>query len=218
MIRRFFRRVLTPPMVVIAAMIMLFEEWLWDHLTAFMAWVGRAPVLRVVEKRIATLRPYPAMGVFLLPGLMLLPVNLFAIYLTANGHAVVGTSILIAAKLLGTAILARLFTLCRPSLLTVNWFRRLYEAIGRLKQWLYNSAPWQAAVRWKNSVKTRWQHMTRHWRGGAFKRRWRAVGHVLRRKFSRKSRIQTPPAADPVPATPPAPAIPEAPPPAAGEP
>src|SRR5436190_16686596 len=112
MIRRFFRRVLTPPMVVIAAMIMLFEEWLWDHLTTFMAWVGRAPVLRVLEKRIATLPPYPAMGVFLLPGLMLLPVNLFAIYLTAHGHAVLGTSILIAAKLLGTAILARLFALC----------------------------------------------------------------------------------------------------------
>jgi hypothetical protein len=106
--------------------------------------------------------------------------------------------------------------LCRPSLLTVNWFRRLYEAIGRLKQRLYNSAPWQAAVRWKNAVKTRWRHMTRRWRGGALKRRWRAVGHLLRRKFSRKPRIQTPPA-DPAPAAQPSPALPDKSPPA-GEP
>ena len=134
MIRRFFKKVLTPPMIVIAALIMLFEEWLWDNLTAFMAWVGRAPVLRSLEQWIATLRPYPAMGMFLLPGLMLLPVNLFAIYLTAHGHPLTGTGILIAAKLVGTALLARLFTLCRPSLLTVNWFRRMYEGITRLKQ------------------------------------------------------------------------------------
>ncbi|HEX2748088.1 MAG TPA: hypothetical protein VHM91_08825 [Verrucomicrobiales bacterium] len=209
MIRRFFRRVLTPPMVVIAAMIMLFEEWLWDHLTAFMAWVGRAPILRSLEKGIAGLRPYPAMGVFLLPGLMLLPVNIFAVYLTAHGHPVTGTCILIAAKLLGTAILARLFTLCRPSLLTVNWFRRLYKAIGRLKQRLYNSAPWQAAVRWKNSVKAKWQQMTRHWRGGALKRRWRAIGRVMRRKFSRKPRVETPAETTAPPAA--APALPAAP-------
>src|SRR5687767_15427199 len=114
MIRRFFRRVLTPPMVIIAALIMLFEEWLWDNLTAFMAWVGRAPVLRRVETRIAGLPPYPAMGVFVLPSLILFPVNIFAVYLTAHGHAVAGAGILIAAKLVGTAILARLFTLCRP--------------------------------------------------------------------------------------------------------
>ena len=44
-----------------------------------------------------------------------------------------------------TAVLARLFTLCRPVLLTVNWFRRLYEAFGRFKYRLFHSAPWLAA-------------------------------------------------------------------------
>ncbi|HWB03000.1 MAG TPA: hypothetical protein VG796_08260 [Verrucomicrobiales bacterium] len=218
MIRRFFRRVLTPPMIVIAALIMLFEEWLWDHLTAFMAWVGRAPVLRWVETRIAGLPPYPSMGVFILPSLILFPVNIFAVYLTARGHAVTGAGILIAAKLVGTAILARLFSLCRPSLLTVNWFRKLYEAIGRLKQWLYNSAPWQAAVRWKNNLKAWFRHRTRHWRGGALKRRWRAVGQILRRKFSRKPRVQSPLSADATTETQTAVALPEKTPPAAGEP
>src|SRR5688572_15026878 len=131
MLRRFFKKLLTPPMIVIAALIMFCEEWLWDHLTAFMAWVARAPVLRWAETRIAALPPYPAMGVFLLPSALLLPVNVFAVYLTAAGHALAGAAILIAAKLIGTAILARLFTICRPSLLTVNWFRRLYQWLAR---------------------------------------------------------------------------------------
>jgi hypothetical protein len=184
--RRLLKKILTPPMIALAALIMFVEEWIWDHLTTFMAWVGRAPVLRWMETRIAALPPYPAMAVFLLPSALLLPVNIFAVYLTASGHAALGTGILIAAKLVGTAILARLFAICRPSLLTVNWFRRLHDFIGRLKTWLYNSAPWLAVVRWKNALKTRLARFTRRWRGGHLRRRWRAVIYVLRRRF-RKS-------------------------------
>jgi hypothetical protein len=197
--RRFFRRLLTPPMMVVAALIMFCEEWIWDHLAAFMAWIGRAPVLRWAEARIAALPPYPAMAVFVLPSAILFPVNLFAVWLTANGQAALGAGILIAAKLVGTAILARLFALCRPSLLTVNWFRRLYEAIGRLKSWLYHSAPWQAAIRWKNRIKGRLARLTHRWRGGHLKRRWKAVARVLRRRFSRRPhRAGAPNAAAPV--------------------
>ena len=186
MVRRFCKKILTPPMIVIAALFMFVEEWLWDKLTAFMAWIARAPVLRWLETKLAALPPYPAMAVFLLPGLLLLPVNLFAIYLAANGHALLGTSILISAKLLGTAILARLFTVCRPTLLTVGWFRRLYEWLGRLKLRLYNSAPWLAVVRWKNALTDRVARLTHRWRGGHLRRRWRAVFQLLRRKSRRK--------------------------------
>lgn len=191
MLRRFFKKLLTPPMMIIAAMIMFFEEWLWDKLTAFMAMVARAPALRRLEARIAGLSPYPAMGIFLLPGLALLPVNVFAVWITAAGHALAGTSILIATKLVGTAILARLFTVCRPALLTVNWFRQLYEAIGRLKSLLYTSAPWVAVLRWKNAMKARITRLLHRWRGGHLKRRWRAVAHLVQRRRQRRSHDRT---------------------------
>jgi hypothetical protein len=193
--RRFFKKLFTPPMIVIAALIMLWEDWLWDHLVRFMAWLGRLPVLRQLEAGIAKLPPYPAMGVFVLPSLLLLPVNLFAVYLTANGRAALGAGILIGAKLAGTAVLARLFSLCRPSLLTVNWFRRLYEAIGRFRQWLFNSPPWQAAVRWKNAVKVRLKRLTHRWRGGHFRRRWKAIVHLIRRRRARRATPPEQPAA-----------------------
>ena len=184
MIRRFLKKLFYPPMVILAAAIMFFEEWIWDHLTTFMAWVARARVFRWLEKRLAALPPYGAMAVFLIPGLMLMPVKLAALYLIAHGHAAGGLSTIIAAKLIGTAIVARIFAVCRPALLTVGWFRRLYEWIVRLKTQLYTaikSMPaWAAAVRWKNAIKS-WLP-----RGGHFSRRWKAIGHVLRRKFSRK--------------------------------
>jgi hypothetical protein len=116
-------------------------------------------------------------------------VNILGAWLTGTGHPLAGACILIGAKLVGTAVLARLFALCRPSLLTVNWFRRVYEGIGRVKQRLYSSGPWQAVVRWKNRIKERLQRLTHRWRGGHLKRRWRALRVVLRRKWRGQPRV-----------------------------
>ena len=171
-------------MVVLAATLMFFEEWLWHKLTAFMAWVARARVFRWLEARMAALPPYGAMAVFLVPGALLLPVKIAALWLMTRGHPGGGLLIIIAAKIIGTAIVARIFTVCRPALLTVRWFRRFYEGIIRLKNRLYTaikSMPgWASAVRWKNAFKARLH------RGGMFTRRWKAIGLILHRKFSRR--------------------------------
>jgi hypothetical protein len=185
MFRRFLARILTPPMIALAALIMFLEEWVWDHLAALMAWMARAPVLRWLESRIAALPPYPAIGLFVLPGLLLMPVKIFALWLIAQSHAVAGASVFVAAKVVGTAIVARLFAICRPTLLTVQWFRAVYEWLVRLKARLYQSSPWQAVVQWKNRLKERWRKFTAPWRGGRLKRRWRAVVYLMRRKFRR---------------------------------
>ena len=171
-------------MVILAAAIMFFEEWLWDRLTTFMSWVARARVFRWLEARLAVLPPYAAMAVFLIPGAFLLPVKIAALYLMTRGHAGGGLLIIVMAKVIGTAIVARIFTVCRPALLTVRWFRRLYEGIVRLKVRLYTaiqSMPaWKTAVRWKRAFKARFG------RSGYFFRQWKAIGHLLRRKFSKK--------------------------------
>jgi len=188
MFRRLLKKLLLPPMVILAAAIMFIEEWLWDHLTTFMAWVARARIFRWIEARLAALPPYGAMAVFLVPGTMLLPVKIAAVFLIARGHAGAGLLIIIVAKVVGTAIVVRIFAVCRPALLTVRWFRWLYERITSLKKRLYaaiKSMPaWATAVRWKNAIR----NAIRKWlpRRGHFTRRWKAVGHILRQKFSRK--------------------------------
>ena len=187
MFRRFLKKLFMPPMVILAAAIMFFEEWLWEHLTAVMAWVARARIFRWLEARLAVLPPYAAMAVFIVPGAMLLPVKIAALFLMTRGHAGAGLLIILAAKIIGTAIVARIFTVCRPALLTVRWFRRLYEGIVRLKTRLYNAIKampaWATAVRWKNAIKARLRIV----RGGILSRQWKAIGHLLRRKFLRKN-------------------------------
>jgi hypothetical protein len=114
------------------ALLILFEEWGWEPLQRALAWVGQLPGLRWLEARIQWLSPYPALAVLLLPSLLLLPIKLLALWLIGQGQVLLGTLPIIAAKLGGTALVARLFTLTRPSLQQLPWFSRLY---ARWSQW-----------------------------------------------------------------------------------
>lgn len=83
--------------------------------------------------------------------LLLLPIKLLALYWISRGHAVLGLLVVLAAKLLGTAAVARLFALTQPALMRLAWFARLYSQwvlwknalIARVKQspiWLASAA------------------------------------------------------------------------------
>jgi len=114
------------------ALVVLFEEWGWDTLLRGMAWLAQWPPVGWLERRIARLAPWPALLVFSVPGLMLLPVKLAALALMTRGHAILGLLVILAAKLLGTALVARIFHLTQPALMQLAWFARLH---GRWSVW-----------------------------------------------------------------------------------
>ncbi len=181
MLSRFIRRVLTPPMVVVAALLAFGEEWLWVRMTAAMAWVGRIPVLRWLEGRLARLPAWAALVGFFVPGLLLLPVKIGAVFLMGRGQVGAGLAVIVGAKVLGTAVVARFFTVCKPVLLGVGWFRAGHDWLGWAKDSLYARlramALWQAVQEWRGRLR-RW---LRGLRPGVVGRRWRAIGARLRR-------------------------------------
>ncbi|HXD39930.1 MAG TPA: hypothetical protein VN649_05170 [Ramlibacter sp.] len=154
------RRLLRNTFLALIALILLFEEWGWEPLAALLAKLARLPLWAAIERRIRALPPWAAVAVFALPALALLPVKLLALFLIGRGHALLGVGVLLTAKVLGTAVLARLFTLTEPALLRLAWFARWYP---RWKSWkdgviaqLRCSAPWQAALRWKARARRQW--------------------------------------------------------------
>jgi hypothetical protein len=114
------------------ALIVLFEEWGWEPLARGMARLARLPLIGWLERRIAGLPPGWALAVFLAPGLMLLPVKLAALALVSHGHVFTGISVIVLAKLLGTALVARIFQLTQPALMQLAWFARMR---GRWTVW-----------------------------------------------------------------------------------
>jgi hypothetical protein len=132
------------------ALILIFEEWGWEPLARMVARLARLPLWARLEALIVRLPPYAALAVFFVPMLLLFPIKLLALYWISRGHAVLGLLVVVAAKLLGTAAVARLFALTQPALMRLAWFARLYS------QW----------VLWKNALIARVKQ-TPVWRASA---------------------------------------------------
>lgn len=144
--RRYARR-LFAPLVYLAAVLLLLEDWLWTLGARLMAKLTAWPPLHRLEVWICRLGPYTSLVLFALPAVLLFPVKLLALWAMGNGHALTGLLVIIAAKIIGAAAVARLYLLTRPVLLTILWFARLLGWFLALKQrWIANlraTAAWR---------------------------------------------------------------------------
>lgn len=132
-----YRYLLIAPLIYLAALLLLIEEWFWHAGLRLGRLLVGWPPLRALETRIAALGPYPALCLFLLPALLLFPVKLLALVAIASGHVVSGVCVIVVAKLGGAAALARIYLLTRPALLTLAWFARWHNAFIIVKdRWL----------------------------------------------------------------------------------
>lgn len=131
------------------ALVLLFEEWGWVPLQRALSWVGSLPVIRLLEAKIKTLGPYTSLIVLFLPALHILPFKLAGLAAISSGHVVIGVSILLLAKVVGTALFAYTFGLVKPTLMTLGWFARVYGKWTAWKEqlftWVRASWPWRYA-------------------------------------------------------------------------
>ena len=140
----------------VLALLILFEEWGWVPLQQLLARIGRWPGLRWIEGWVRSLPPWGAVGLFALPTALLLPVKLLALWAMGHGHVVLGLAVIALAKVGGTAVVARLFTLTQPALMQLRWFA-------------WTMAHW---MRFKNAVLER-AHATWAWRmARVLRRHW----------------------------------------------
>lgn len=171
--RRFSKRLITYPLLILAGAALVVEEALW-RLSGLIALLGKLPVLRSVETWLRGVPPMGALALFGAPAIALAPVKLLALYWLAGGHPVWGIGVILTAKIAGTAIVARLFQLTQPQLLTIGWFRWLYEHVMRLRAAAYGL--------WAASVVGRWWRRVRTKHKGWVQRRWDAARAWMARK------------------------------------
>ena len=156
-LKKIFRAIVAVPFVPVV-LVLLFEEWGWTPLARAFAALARLPWLGQLERRIARLPPWAALLAFGVPVITLIPVKLLALYLFGQGHVVWGFCLIVAAKLTGTALAARLFQLTEPALMQLPWFARLYTSWKRWKDrvltQIRQSAPWRTAGRLKAQLKS----------------------------------------------------------------
>ena len=158
-------RLLRALLLVLAALVLFIEEWGWRPLTAFVARLAKWPPLARFEALVRAAPPRIALLLFLAPAVALFPIKLLALWILSRGHAVLGITVIVVAKLLGTAIVGRLFILTESQLMRFIWFARVLgwwrTTKQRVMDALRRSAAWRAARR----LKTRWRAWRRRFRG-----------------------------------------------------
>ncbi len=147
------------------ALVILFEEWGWEPLQRLLARIGRWPGLRWVEGWVRALPPWAAVALFALPTALLLPVKLLALWAMGRGHVVLGMLVIALAKVVGTAVVARLFTLTQPALMRLRWFAWAHAHWMRLKQAVLERARTSWAWRVARILRRQCRHWVQRWRG-----------------------------------------------------
>ena len=158
-------RILRSLLLALAAIVIFIEEWGWRPLSAMVARLGRWPPLGRLEARISTAPRRVALLLFLVPAIMLVPVKVLALWLIGDGHATLGISLIVLAKLVGTAIVGRLFVLLERQLLSFVWFARALDWWHRTRQRvmaaLRASMFWRMMRAMRRGGRTWWRRVAR---------------------------------------------------------
>ena len=140
-------------LLLLPVILLFIEEWGWQPLTSLAARAANWPPFARAEAHVVRASPRVALALFLVPSVLLLPVKFAALWLIEDGRPVVGIVFIIVAKLLGTAVVGRLFILLEPQLVQFRWFAR---ALGwwratkaRLLQLICTSRFWRKGRIWR---------------------------------------------------------------------
>lgn len=152
-------RLLLKPLWIFLGGLLLIEEWLWDKLKALVARLAHAlsrwRVWAAFEQWLAQLSPRGALIALFLPWLViLLPLKLVTFALLAQKRVLAALAVSLLAKLFGTAVVTRIFTLTKPALMQVPWFEKLYL---RITDWLARAHAWARALPAVHDVRARWR-------------------------------------------------------------
>jgi len=147
----------------VAAAIFFFEEVLLHYLGAAMAAIARWPPIARLERWLAGLPPWAALLAFVAPSTLVLPVKLAAVFFALHGKFVLAAASIALGKMLATALVARLYQVLRPTLVTMPWFLasetwvftwrdRLYAFVRALPAWQRAKAMAQRAKAWMREM------------------------------------------------------------------
>lgn len=148
-IRRTLRLALKSVLLVLAFAVVLWEETVWRWARAIGALIARIPFIATLEDLVRRLDARLVFALFLIPIALLFPLKIAALWLIAHHQVFAGLALAIGAKLLGTAISARLYAIAEPRLLELPSFAWLHGIVtgllARAHAYLDASPAWQAA-------------------------------------------------------------------------
>jgi hypothetical protein len=135
--RTMLSRPVTNLLLLCAAAVLLFEEWFWERSTGLFARLGRWPGFARAEAW-ARRRPRgQALALFAIPIAVVYPCKVLAVLAVGAGYITGGVLAFVVAKLVATALFARVYQLTEPAILQYRCLRRGRDAFLRVRRYLH---------------------------------------------------------------------------------
>jgi hypothetical protein len=132
------RRPVSRPILLLFAIVFLFETWVWDSLTGILAWIAQSIPWARIKRRIQDIiNRLPAIFAVLLFGVPLVVMEFGAalsVVTIALGHVILGSISYAVIKLIGVSSIAVIYDLTQEKLMTLGWFVWLHRKFERLHE------------------------------------------------------------------------------------
>jgi hypothetical protein len=182
------RRSLASCLLFVAAVVLLFEEWFWEKSTAVAKRLGRLPLLSDLESWIRRRGRWASLALFVAPVLVIYPFKALALYAMAQGYVTGGMMAFILAKLVATAVFARLYQLTEHAIIQFHWVRRARAAFLRARAFVHAWLDAQPAYRRARVLVRRSSRRIKHRYRVAYRLQRRRRGVSVRASASRPGR------------------------------
>ncbi|MCB8821568.1 hypothetical protein [Microvirga rosea] len=187
---RFLRRILNPPLLVLAICVVLIDDAFRAFVIPAVRAFARLPFMRWLEALIARLPPYGILALFLVPLAIIEPFKIYALYLFSLGHFASGLLTFFVAKVVGVGLAERLFAVGRDKLLTIAWFAWCFGKTVAIRDivhaWLQGTRLWRQAKRFILTVRTAVTDTGRSLRGFLSRDKRRGWLAVARRRVRQR--------------------------------
>lgn len=146
-------------LLTLLAILLIIEEWLWDFLSACGHRLISFLKLDKIERYLIQASPAVALVAILIPLLIVTPINLAAFSLLLHGLILQGLLLELLAKLLGTLLIARVFTLTKPQLLSYAVLALIYNQVTACLRWAHakviDTSLYQWSIQFKAQLKAK---------------------------------------------------------------
>ncbi len=167
------------PLFTLLAMAFLLEAWLWAKTAPLVQWLAQHVPFQEVKHKVARwahrLPPYGALVLFVVPLILIEPINIAALWFYAHKDFVMGSLCFLVAKLVGVGLMAFLFEACRQQLRSIGWFARLCDWVLAINAWAHRQV---------EPIKQQILAAFADWKRGRGNGFWRRVRDLRRRAFA----------------------------------
>jgi hypothetical protein len=149
-VKRHLKSALELLLMPIAAAVVFIEDVLLHYLGLAMAALAKWPPVAQLETWLRRLPPWAALLAFVAPSTLVLPVKLAAVWFAFHHKYTLSIASVVIGKMLATALVARLYRVLHPTLVTMSWFLRaetwLFAWRDRLYAFVRGLPAWQKAA------------------------------------------------------------------------